>query len=96
MFKSKNFMLSALAVPLLFLSINSFGKELSAKAKRLIVNPKYTSGKIFSVQDLENISNGQPVDQNVCCCQPGWVVYDNTSWKCGTNGKLVPKNTSKL
>ena len=29
-------------------------------------------------------------DINVCCCQPGWQVYDNSFKKC-VNGKVIDK-----
>lgn len=34
--------------------------------------------------------NPQPQEKEVCCCQPGWRVYDNATQSCSW-GKLVPK-----
>ena len=32
--------------------------------------------------------NPKSVDINVCCCQPGWQVYDNSISKC-SNGEVI-------
>jgi hypothetical protein len=39
--------------------------------------------------------NPQPQQNNVCCCQPGWQVYDSTTHKCRTDGVVINKQTGK-
>ena len=57
---------------------------------------KHASGKLTDVQKqklLDSFLAGhpEPVGVNVCCCQPGWQVYDQSKQKCTSNGKLIDK-----
>jgi len=38
--------------------------------------------------------NPTPVGKNVCCCQPGWQVYDSSDYRC-SRGKLIDKHISQ-
>jgi hypothetical protein len=42
---------------------------------------------------LDSYNSGHPVsvDSNVCCCQPGYRVYDNSHQRCSQDGKLYDK-----
>jgi hypothetical protein len=41
---------------------------------------------------LKSYLSGNPTPQGVvvCCCQPGWQVYDTSDYKCASTGKLIP------
>ena len=56
---------------------------------------KHASGRLTDAQKQQLIDSylaghPTPVGKNVCCCQPGWQVYDNSKFRCSW-GKLYSK-----
>ena len=55
------------------------------------VRERLTQAQLDSL--LNSYLSGQPLhhDVYVCCCQPGWTVYDSAEFKCSSTGALNPR-----
>ena len=57
-------------------------------------NKHMTEAQKKTLVDSYNSGHPVPVGKNVCCCQPGWQVYDSSDFKC-SGGKLINKHESR-
>jgi hypothetical protein len=53
------------------------------------VRERLTQVQLDSLLNSYLSGNPSPQGVNVCCCQPGWQVYDSTAFHCSSTGKLV-------
>lgn len=52
---------------------------------------RLTQTQLDALLDSYLAGNPQPQGKEVCCCQPGWRTYDNSTHTCSW-GVLYPKN----
>src|SRR4029077_9731162 len=62
-------------------------KKCDMRATPPKLDASHASGRLTEAQRADLLrgylsGHPQPVGKNVCCCQPGWQVYDNASQGC--------------